>query len=170
MSSGRKPFALRPRSFMAHFFERPKKRAAKKIARHTALRLALRFATLNKSELASTARSNNDLFIPRRPLRAQDDEPRKAGGTGSQTRSSNRRVHSKAVSALAKIGAARDREAERPISSLHRKLAAPVRRGNSPCLKPRSDTPECDSQARREVEFGEFQRSETDPQPIFGRP
>jgi hypothetical protein len=27
---------------MAHFFERPKKRAAKKVTRHTALRLALR--------------------------------------------------------------------------------------------------------------------------------
>ena len=30
------------RSLMAHFFERPKKRAAKKVTRHTALRLALR--------------------------------------------------------------------------------------------------------------------------------
>jgi len=65
-------------SLLSHFLHGQKTRR-KKPTRRPALRLALRFATLNKSELASTARSNNDLFIPRRPLRAQDDEPRKAG-------------------------------------------------------------------------------------------
>jgi len=77
---GTKQRERRARSLMAHFFERPKKRAAKKVPRHTALRLALRLSPRNESKLASGARSNKDSFSSWLWLRAQDDEPRKAGG------------------------------------------------------------------------------------------
>jgi hypothetical protein len=65
---------------LSHFFDRPKKRDAKKVARLSALRLALRRSPRNKSKLASRARSDRDLFCSWLWLRARDDEPRKAGG------------------------------------------------------------------------------------------
>jgi len=68
------------RSFMAHFFERPKKRAAKKVARHTALRLALRLSPRNEFKLARSAGSDRNSFSSWLRLRTQDDESRMAGG------------------------------------------------------------------------------------------
>jgi len=118
---GAKERERRSQSFMAHFFERPKKRAAKKIARHTALRLALRLSPRNEFKgpggsscgLARSADSDRNSFsswlrlrAPRALTRdahvARDDESRKAGrkrlcieSTGSRPDSSSHFLQSR---------------------------------------------------------------------------